>query len=180
MATVKTSNTAYQEDQCIIEKINIEQNFAQQVYVVFREIKFGITPCCYSDYEDAVINKALSDWRYAESHNTILCIEKAGEFVEPLAPINKEASMSCPPNPSNVCTIEDICSLRSSAETYTQFFESALDTWVITHNLGKFPSVTIVDLNNEIVVGDVDFTSSNIITVTFNNPFAGCAFLNSK
>ena len=25
MSIVKTSNTAYQEDQCIIEKINIEQ-----------------------------------------------------------------------------------------------------------------------------------------------------------
>ena len=88
--------------------------------------------------------------------------------------------MTCPPNPSNVCTIEDICSLRSSAATYTQCFESPLASWVITHNLGNFPSVTIVDTNNEIVIGDVDYTSSNIITVTFNNPFAGCAFLNSK
>ena len=179
MAIVKTSNAAYQADQCLIERIDIEQNFAQQVYVVFREIKFGITPCCYSDYEDAVINKALSDWRYSKSNKTIL-IEKSGVFIEPLAPINKKASMTCPPNPSNVCTIEDICSLRSSAATYTQCFESPLASWVITHNLGNFPSVTIVDTNNEIVIGDVDYTSSNIITVTFNNPFAGCAFLNSK
>ena len=179
MAIVKTSNAAYQADQCLIERIDIEQNFAQQVYVVFREKKFGITPCCYSDYEDAVINKTLSDWRYSKSNKTVL-IEKSGVFIEPLAPINKKASMTCPPNPSNVCTIEDICSLRSSAATYTQCFESALASWVITHNLGKFPSVTIVDTNNEIVIGDVDYTSSNIITVTFNNPFAGCAFLNSK
>ena len=117
--------------------------------------------------------------KYSKSNKTVL-IEKSGVFIEPLAPINKKASMTCPPNPSNVCTIEDICSLRSSAATYTQCFESPLASWVITHNLGKFPSVTIVDVNNEIVIGDIDYTSSNIVTVTFNNPFAGCAFLNSK
>ncbi len=178
MSVVKTSNTAYQEDQCIIEKINIEQNFAQQVYVVFREIKFGITPCCYSDYEDAVINKALSDWRYAKSHKTILCIEKAGEFIEPLAPINKEASIDCPPNPSNVCTIEDICSLRSSAATYTQCFESALSTWTITHDLGKFPSVSVVDSANTQVVGEVDYIDNNSLTITFTAAFSGKAYLN--
>ena len=113
MAVIKTSNLAYTKEQALIKRIKVEQNFAQQVYVLFREKKFGITPCCYSDYESAVLNKALCDW-------------------------------------------------------------------VITHNLGKFPSVTIVDVNNEIVIGDIDYTSSNIVTVTFNNPFAGCAFLNSK
>ena len=61
---------------------------------------------------------------------------------------------------------------HNTVENYTYCEQSVNDK--------NFPSVTIVDTNNEIVIGDVDYTSSNIITVTFNNPFAGCAFLNSK
>mgnify|MGYP003624649924 FL=1 len=180
MAVIKTSNLAYTKEQALIKRIKVEQNFAQQVYVLFREKKFGITPCCYSDYESAVLNKALCDWRYSASNKSVMSTDEVGVFIEPLAIINTKASMACPPNPSNVCTIEDIANLRNSAGTYSQCFDSAIATWVITHNLGKFPSVTIVDVNNEIVIGDIDYTSSNIVTVTFNNPFAGCAFLNSK
>ena len=36
MAVAKTSNSAYQADQCLIERIDVEQNFAKQTYVVFR------------------------------------------------------------------------------------------------------------------------------------------------
>jgi hypothetical protein len=50
--------------------------------------------------------------------------------------------------------------------------------WTITHNLGKFPSVTIVDVANNIVVGEVVYINSNIIQVTFSSAFAGCVFLN--
>ena len=69
MAVAKTSNSAYQADQCLIEKIDVEQNFAKQTYVVFREKKFGITPCCYVYYESAVIDKAISDWKYSSARN---------------------------------------------------------------------------------------------------------------
>lgn len=59
------------------------------------------------------------------------------------------------------------------------FTQSApLSTWVITHNMNRFPSVTVVDSNENEVEGDVVYTSSNVVTITFSRPFAGQAFLN--
>lgn len=50
--------------------------------------------------------------------------------------------------------------------------------WTITHNLNKFPSVTIVDSANTEVVGDVQYTNNNTLTVTFSSAFSGKAYLN--
>lgn len=60
--------------------------------------------------------------------------------------------------------------------TYTQV--SASSTWAITHNLGKFPSVSVVDSGNNLVVGDVQYTNTNELTITFNASFSGKAYLN--
>jgi hypothetical protein len=55
---------------------------------------------------------------------------------------------------------------------------SALATWNITHNLGKFPSVTIVDSSNNQVFADVQHTDVNSLVIQFATPFAGKAILN--
>lgn len=51
-------------------------------------------------------------------------------------------------------------------------------TWVINHNMGKNPSVSIVDTANDEVEGDVKYNSINQITITFTAAFSGKAFLN--
>ena len=48
----------------------------------------------------------------------------------------------------------------------------------ITHNLGKFPSVTVVDSNGKQVIGEVQHTSINALTVTFQNTFAAKVYVN--
>ena len=53
-----------------------------------------------------------------------------------------------------------------------------LDVWPITHNLGKYPSVTVVDTALTQIFGRVDFINSNELTVTFSVGFKGKAFLN--
>lgn len=60
--------------------------------------------------------------------------------------------------------------------TYTQ--SSASNVWVINHNLEKFPSVTIVDSANTVVIGDITYNTTNQLTVTFNGSFSGKAYLN--
>lgn len=60
--------------------------------------------------------------------------------------------------------------------TYTQ--GSASSVWTITHNLGKMPSVTVVDSSGNEVEGDIKYNSSNQVTVTFSAGFAGKAYLN--
>lgn len=66
-----------------------------------------------------------------------------------------------------------------SADKHFTFVQStAAATWNITHNLGKFPSVSIVDSGNTIVRGNIDYTSENALTITFSAAFGGKAYLN--
>lgn len=62
------------------------------------------------------------------------------------------------------------------AFTYTQATPSA--TWTITHNLGKYPAVSIVDSAGSAVVGDVEYIDANTVTITFQSAFAGAAYFN--
>lgn len=55
---------------------------------------------------------------------------------------------------------------------------SASTTWVIVHNLAKFPSVSIVDSIGDNIVGDVIYDSGNQVTVTFSAAISGEAYLN--
>lgn len=50
--------------------------------------------------------------------------------------------------------------------------------WDITHNLDKFPSVSVVDSFKETVFGRVDYINKNRLTVTFANKFSGEAYCN--
>tara|TARA_Y100001937_G_scaffold21931_1_gene31007 strand:- start:2665 stop:3879 length:1215 start_codon:yes stop_codon:yes gene_type:complete len=61
-------------------------------------------------------------------------------------------------------------------QTWNQDFSAS--TWTINHNLGKFPSVTIVDDTGCIVYGKVTYTNQNTITVDFSASLSGKAYLN--
>ena len=50
--------------------------------------------------------------------------------------------------------------------------------WDITHNLDKYPSVTIVDSAGSVVMGDITYTSKSAIKITFSAAFSGKAYLN--
>ena len=53
------------------------------------------------------------------------------------------------------------------------------DTWQITHNLEKRPSVTVVDSAGNMQMPDeVTYNDDNTITIKFVGSFAGKAFLN--
>jgi hypothetical protein len=60
--------------------------------------------------------------------------------------------------------------------TYTQSPASAV--WNITHNLGKNPSVSVVDSAGSLVVGEVSYIDNNNLTITFISAFSGKAYLN--
>ncbi len=59
---------------------------------------------------------------------------------------------------------------------YTQTVPST--SWVIQHDLDKFPSVSVVDTQNTYVTGSVTYDSANQITITFSAGFGGKAYLN--
>lgn len=63
------------------------------------------------------------------------------------------------------------------AMTYVHTQSSASNSWTITHNLGYFPNVDIVDSAGTAVIGDYQHVDVNTITATFTSPFAGKAYL---
>lgn len=54
----------------------------------------------------------------------------------------------------------------------------AAATWIVTHNLGKHPSVTVVDTSENVVIGDIYYIDSNSLTLSFSAAFSGSAYLN--
>jgi hypothetical protein len=54
---------------------------------------------------------------------------------------------------------------------------SASATWVIVHNLNKYPSVTIFDSTGREVKGQINYDSLNQVTLTFTAAFSGQASL---
>jgi len=55
---------------------------------------------------------------------------------------------------------------------------AAATTWDITHNLGKFPSITVIDTGNTVVTGEYNYINNNRVILTFSAAFAGKAYLN--
>ena len=51
-------------------------------------------------------------------------------------------------------------------------------SWAVVHNLGKFPSLSIVDTGGNEVEGEVQHIDNNNLIITFSSSFAGKAYLN--
>ena len=61
------------------------------------------------------------------------------------------------------------------AYTHTQGVASA--TWTINHNLGFYPNLTVQDSAGTIYEGEITYTDSVSLTVTFSSAFSGKAYL---
>lgn len=62
-------------------------------------------------------------------------------------------------------------------DSYVHSQTQAAAQWTINHNLNRYPSVHIVDYNNDEVIGDLRYTTVNQVVLTFSEPFSGSAFL---
>ena len=60
--------------------------------------------------------------------------------------------------------------------THDQAVPSAF--WVINHNLGKAPAVSVFDSANDEVEGKIDHITLNQLTLTFSAAFSGKAYCN--
>lgn len=49
--------------------------------------------------------------------------------------------------------------------------------WVIAHNLGFRPNVTVIDTLGRTVEGDIAYADLNTLTLSFSAGFAGTAYL---
>ncbi len=68
----------------------------------------------------------------------------------------------------------------SSQGTPTFIFNQAVAStqWDIQHDLGKFPSVSVINNNNVVINGEVKYIDNNNIQLNFSAGFSGKAYLN--
>lgn len=67
-----------------------------------------------------------------------------------------------------------------SIDPYKSFiYEQALPSnrWEVSHKLGRYPSVTVVDSAGTTVEGDIQYIDNNNIVIEFSAPFTGKAYL---
>lgn len=65
----------------------------------------------------------------------------------------------------------------SELETYTYNQISPSLTWEITHNLNRYPNVSIVDSGGSVLYGDIQYLSVNSLKISFTSSFAGKAYI---
>lgn len=63
-------------------------------------------------------------------------------------------------------------------KTYIHNQVVASASWLVQHNLNKYPSVSIVDSGDNVVIGDVQYIDLNNILITFTSTFSGKAYFN--
>lgn len=63
-------------------------------------------------------------------------------------------------------------------KTYVHKQESASAEWEVTHGLGKYPAVTVVDSAGTEVIGEVDYTGLDKCVLRFQAAFSGKAIFN--
>ena len=51
-------------------------------------------------------------------------------------------------------------------------------TWLVQHNLNRFPSVTVVDSAGTVVIGVVTYATPDSVSIEFSAAFSGSAYLN--
>lgn len=67
---------------------------------------------------------------------------------------------------------------KNLSDTYIHDQAVAASVWTINHNLGKYPSITVVDTGGNVVSGKYIYPDENTIVAEFNAAFKGTAYLN--
>ena len=75
-------------------------------------------------------------------------------------------------------TIDEDGNYDISTETFEQEQEEPSDTWVVKHNLGKYPNVITVDSSGRQFMADVIYDSLDQVTILINGAIKGKVYLN--
>jgi len=78
----------------------------------------------------------------------------------------------------NTGTITDFLNAIGGDKQYTHWQMQPSLSWTIVHNLGKYPSVAIVDSGDNVVYADVEYVSENTLIINFSAEHSGKAYLN--
>lgn len=82
------------------------------------------------------------------------------------------------PDQHPISAISGLQDVLNKLWTFTYEQAVASDTWEITHNLGRKPSVVIVDSADNVFYPAVQYINDNKLVVTMNGATTGKAYLN--
>lgn len=68
--------------------------------------------------------------------------------------------------------------INVSDSSYIHTQAIAATTWTVSHGLGKFPAVTVIDSAGDLIISNVTYLSSSVLTVNFSAAVGGVAYLN--
>ena len=88
-------------------------------------------------------------------------------------PANKNVGKSLVDINSNFAYLDTVKDKTGTFENTT-----ASKVWVILHNLGKKPSVTVIDNYGDVVWCDIEYTNDNTVTLRFSEETAGTVYFN--
>lgn len=65
----------------------------------------------------------------------------------------------------------------TSSSDHEHVQTTASTSWVITHNLNRYPPMTVLNGSGEVIVGEVKHDSKNQVTITFSQALTGTVSL---
>ena len=88
------------------------------------------------------------------------------------------ASLSATGTPDNTKFLRGDNTWAEADKTFEFTKATPSATWTIQHNMGKFPSVVVVNNNNVVMYGNITYIDTNNLTINFSAGFSGKAYLN--
>ena len=100
---------------------------------------------------------------------------KSGDAVKIGGITNSQKTLTIS-NPSVNVSVAGVIATKDAHYTHDQ--NSASASWSVSHNLGKKPSVVVVDSADTVLYGHIEYTDLNNLTITLSAPTSGKAYIN--
>jgi len=81
------------------------------------------------------------------------------------------------PRPTTSVSVKGVTGGGGDAH-YSHTQSTPESVWEVTHNLGKKPSVIVVDSADTVVMGGIEYVTLNTVRLTFVGAFSGKAYFN--
>ena len=107
--------------------------------------------------------------------------DATGSSGSPASSVNTDLSGSSTGFAKTLTTDGNTVSWTDATFIHSQ--DVAAHTWSIEHKLNRFPSVTVIDSGNTVIIGNIEYANANELTLTFYKKsvlvaFGGKAYLN--
>lgn len=138
-------------------------NYSATVTTKIKKVPLKIT------IETATVDPSII-LEYIEEHNID---ETAHPYIQGLIGQEAEAREIAD---GNLQTQINEISILANGYIHEQGVASAV--WAVQHNLNKYPSVTVVDSSENVIIADVAYVDVNTVKITMNGASKGRAYLN--